>query len=132
MQPTLARMGLAAIIPLGLASCAISPAAGITVRDGSSVRLMAGQSARLDDGTTVHYARLVGDSRCPPGTQCVWAGDAEIELEWHQGHAPVQSARLHSNTAAGRDRVRWGQREIVLVEVARGSDRATLSVHRVQ
>lgn len=46
---------------------------GITV-------LKPGQSAQIDDSTTLHYVRLVSDSRCPVNAQCVWAGEVTIEL----------------------------------------------------
>lgn len=29
----------------------------------------------------IHFASVTSDSRCPTGTQCVWAGNAEIVLE---------------------------------------------------
>lgn len=115
-------------IASALAACAISPAAGITVKDGARVDLLPGQSARLDDGSTVHYARLVNDSRCPPDAQCVWAGDAEIALEWHTGNPPAQAVSLHTNTSVGPDRVRLGTREIQLTALTRDDARATLRV----
>ena len=44
-----------------------------------------GQSARVHAATTLHYVRLVSDSRCPVGTQCIWAGEATIELTLESG-----------------------------------------------
>jgi hypothetical protein len=44
-----------------------------------------GQSARVHASTTLHYLRLVSDSRCPVGTQCIWAGEATIELTLESG-----------------------------------------------
>lgn len=42
--------------------------------------LKPGQSASLDASTALHYVRLVNDSRCPADAQCIWAGEATIEL----------------------------------------------------
>ena len=67
-----------------LAGCTTVPAANqpsaSTIADGSDVQLGIGETARLADGSRLSYLRLVNDSRCPPGVQCVWAGDAEIAL----------------------------------------------------
>lgn len=30
---------------------------------------------------TVRFVELIEDSRCPKGTQCVWAGNAKIKIE---------------------------------------------------
>lgn len=46
-------------------------------------------------GLTVDFVRLVGDSRCPEGVNCVWAGDAEIELSV-KGKDEPRSVRLHT------------------------------------
>ena len=47
--------------------------------------LKPGQSASLDVATTLQYVRLVSDSRCPVDAQCIWAGEATIELTLESG-----------------------------------------------
>jgi len=47
--------------------------------------LKPGQSTRMDASTTLQYVRVVSDSRCPVGTQCIWAGEATIELTLESG-----------------------------------------------
>lgn len=43
--------------------------------------LKVGQSAALKNTDwTLTFVRVVGDSRCRPPAQCLWAGDAELEL----------------------------------------------------
>ena len=42
--------------------------------------LKPGQATSIGVATTLHYIRLISDSRCPVGTQCIWAGEAIIEL----------------------------------------------------
>lgn len=130
MPSILPRLAIT-MLPLLLCGCAITPAAGITVRDGARVDLMPGQSARLDDATTIHYARLVSDSRCRPDVQCVWAGDAQIALEWHAGSGAPRPINLHTNTGVGPDRARLGVREITLLDLARDDPRATLQVRLI-
>jgi len=52
---------------------------------GKLSMLKPGQSASIDPVTTLHYVRLVSDSRCPVGAQCIWAGEATIELTLESG-----------------------------------------------
>lgn len=47
--------------------------------------LKPGQSTRMDASTTLQYVRVLSDSRCPVGTQCIWAGEATIELTLESG-----------------------------------------------
>jgi hypothetical protein len=42
--------------------------------------LALGDSADLAASTTLRFERVVSDSRCPAGVQCVWAGEVRIAL----------------------------------------------------
>jgi len=55
-----------------------TPASELTV-------LKPGQFASINASTILHYVRLVSDSRCPVGTQCIWAGEATIQLTLESG-----------------------------------------------
>lgn len=46
-----------------------------------TVELKHGASRTVDSGLTIRFLSVLNDSRCPIGVQCVWAGNAEIELE---------------------------------------------------
>lgn len=58
----------------------IEPAKPVIVPNSSSFTLKPGDTATIATATTLQYLRLVGDSRCPPKAQCVWAGEVTIEL----------------------------------------------------
>ncbi|MEM7483282.1 MAG: hypothetical protein AAF481_19125 [Acidobacteriota bacterium] len=77
MRPTLLACTLFAL------ACQSSPAEDLpAVSPGESFRLAVGESARLDLlGWRVTFVEVVGDSRCPKGVQCVWAGEATVRLE---------------------------------------------------
>lgn len=45
-----------------------------------SLRLAPGEAAERE-GHRVAFVRVVEDSRCPVGVQCVWEGRAQIEVE---------------------------------------------------
>lgn len=46
-----------------------------------SVVLGFGDEATVAPGTQLRFVRVVNDSRCPKGVQCVWAGEVKIEFE---------------------------------------------------
>jgi hypothetical protein len=68
-----------------------------TVADGTSIQLAPGQSATLADDSRLDYVKLDNDSRCRPGVQCVWAGDAVIVMRWTPANAmTAQDFVLHT------------------------------------
>lgn len=121
------------IAPLALATalcaCAHSYNVSIPATDGSTVALNPGESASLATGR-VRYVRLVSDSRCPPGVQCVWAGDATIELEWTPTSGPARMIILHVNPQAGDNTANLGGRRIGFTWLERVGARASLRIDR--
>ncbi|WP_240099686.1 hypothetical protein [Thermomonas flagellata] len=89
-----------------------------------------GETATLDDGSRLTYLRLVNDSRCPPGVQCIWAGDAEIALRWQPARGPAQEASLHTSPLQGRaTATTFGPWQVRLEDLARGdAPKATLHI----
>lgn len=67
---------LIAVLP----SCATVDTA-VVANPGAEFSLAAGKSATIS-GTPyrITFNRVIEDSRCPVDVQCVWAGDAKIEL----------------------------------------------------
>ena len=46
------------------------------------IQIMFGESISMEKGKlTIKFKSLVGDSRCPQGVLCVWAGNTEVILE---------------------------------------------------
>jgi hypothetical protein len=58
---------------------AITPSVG--VETGSQFELRRGQQANVN-GTSlrIRFEAVTNDSRCPQGVQCVWAGNAAVNL----------------------------------------------------
>lgn len=117
-----------------LGGCAATPAnppAARAAADGSDIQLAVGEAAQLADGSRLSYLRLVNDSRCPPDVQCVWAGDAEIELRWQPASGPAQDTPLHTASIRGNTQARIGERTVTLVALERGdAPKATLKIER--
>lgn len=59
------------------------------------------------------FTRLVGDSRCAPDVVCVWAGNAELELEARVAGEPTA---IRLNTTVGPREAIVGDYRITLVE----------------
>ncbi len=77
--------------------------------------LKPGQSTRMDASITLQYVRVISDSRCPVGTQCIWAGEATIELTLESGKEKqtfTLTDRANKKNIAGID--------IELVSIDRG------------
>ena len=49
---------------------------------------------------TVKFISLVEDSRCPEGTNCVWAGNATIKVAVFEGGQEVKTFEANTNIGA--------------------------------
>ena len=80
------RSALAALaVLISLAACqpqsrAATPEATPEATPGTVV-LGFGDEATVAPSTQLRFVRVVNDSRCPKGVQCVWAGEVTIEFE---------------------------------------------------
>ena len=71
---------LVAALLIGLTSSLAAPVAPpALIKLETPFALKIGASAKLVNWS-VTFVRVVSDSRCPPNVDCVWAGDAMIEL----------------------------------------------------
>ena len=58
----------------------------VRVRLGQEFKLRVGQQAAVEgEGLRVRFAAVVNDSRCPADVTCVWAGNAEVQIEAEAG-----------------------------------------------
>jgi len=112
-----------------LANCASPHNVGVKVADGTTVALMPGQAATLNDGL-LRYVRLANDSRCKPGVQCVWAGDAVIELHWSPTTGTARTLTLHLNQQAGSTTAKFDTRQVTFTHLAHPQPQATLRIDR--
>jgi hypothetical protein len=92
----LACGSLLVVLSAGLAPVACNaPGTGFLadVRAGSAdtlLTLAVGQEARAPDGVLrVAFLAVSDDSRCPTDVQCVWAGNAAVELGIAYGMGPT-------------------------------------------
>src|SRR6476646_1224216 len=75
-----ARLFSATSLMVSVASCATVDTA-VVADPGAEFNLAVGKSATISDTDyRITFNRVTEDSRCPVDVQCVWAGDAKIEL----------------------------------------------------
>ena len=84
--------------------------------------MLTGTSLELSIGTpiadpasraTFTFVRVVDDSRCPKGVQCVWEGDATIELRVTPDQGEPETVQLHVNARTAKDVVVGGWRLVL-------------------
>lgn len=61
---------------------------------------------------TVKFVELIEDSRCPEGTNCIWAGNAKIKIEVSKGRS---KKTFEVNTNLGPKGAAFGGYQIELV-----------------
>lgn len=98
--------------------------------DATTITLNLGASTELPDGSHLSYLRLVNDSRCAPGVQCVWAGNAEIALRWKSTSGRQVDASVHTSGIRNMSKeARFGPYLVRLEELERGiAPAATLRI----
>ena len=117
IQPILLVCGL-----LSMSACATqatgSNPGGRMIEDGQTFTMHAGERVGFADSSALRYVRVTTDSRCPPGVQCIWAGDAEVAFEWTSGSGAVTTFSLHTGKDPKQQAL--GERRLTLVSLARG------------
>src|SRR5262245_29379930 len=113
---------------------------GLAARQDDSIVLTPGASHRIPDtDLTVVFEAVVEDSRCPVGTNCVWAGDATVRLRVDRARSKSVSVLLHTNEQFPQEAAHDGMRlrlvSLVPQPTADGpprpeSYRATLTIRR--
>lgn len=87
---------LLSIAAMTLPGCRGASAMRTPAPIGQPIRMAPGQQIAMPDGATLGYLRVAADSRCPPGVQCIHAGDADVVFEFAE--APQVPRRITVNT----------------------------------
>ncbi len=94
---------LAATLALSVVGCSSAPASagkngnggGRVVSDGASFAMQPGDRVTLSNASSLRYVNLKSDSRCPPGVQCIHAGNAVLAFESRPATGGLQSLELN-------------------------------------
>jgi len=97
-----AALALSGVLFLGsLAACRSTESTGnLELRVASAdstLALRVGEEVRAPDSVMrISFLGVSGDSRCPTDVQCVWAGDAAVEIGVAFGTGPTVPYMLHT------------------------------------
>ena len=95
-----ARRGLWMVLPMLAAGCIntfrMGPVPGTDERQQIEIPL--GETRLLDEERlAVSFGRVMEDSRCPSGTQCITAGNAMVGLILHERGEATRPVRLNTH-----------------------------------
>jgi hypothetical protein len=96
---------LAGLLHLAAASACAAPAPARRAEPAAEARgpvtLAVGETASFDGGKlSVKFVSVSEDSRCPKNEQCVWAGNARVELEVRVATGAPRAVSLDTNKGA--------------------------------
>ncbi|WP_235190975.1 hypothetical protein [Amycolatopsis rifamycinica] len=117
-----------------VAAAPVAPAAPapstVSAPAGQDVTLRLGQEVAVQGkDLTVRYTRVVADSRCRPGMQCVWQGEATLAfLLKEPGRGESTTAELHSGPRTGPQATTFAASRIELVSVSEDAEEATVRI----
>lgn len=61
-----------------------------------TVSLRAGQQKSLARNVKIQFLEVVEDSRCPEGTECIWAGNAKVKMAVSRGKIKAEEIEINS------------------------------------
>ena len=86
---------LAAVSALIVGACAPMQTTAVIVEPGIAFTLAPGQTATVKTAETrITFREVREDSRCPVDVQCVWAGDAKVEVTIDRTGVPAETKTL--------------------------------------
>jgi len=63
--------------------------------DHITIRIPYNQRVNINNDFTIHFNRVIADSRCPMDAICLWPGDGEVELKLSSGRN-IERVVLHT------------------------------------
>lgn len=108
-------MTLAVVVSAGLLGLGCGGPAAPSALLGETFVLAPGGMARISGTvTTVRFAGVLGDSRCPADAFCIQGGDAIVRIELQSGSGAAEPRDLHTGSL---EPVRYGDLTVALVQL---------------
>jgi len=71
----------------------------IEAHDKQQLKLQVNQEKKISkSGVTVKFVSVLEDSRCPVDTNCIWAGNAKIQIKLRKSKSAWKTFELNSNS----------------------------------
>lgn len=107
-------LAIVVALAMTLPGCTGSLATRAAAPTGEPIRMAQGQSIALSDGTTLRYVDVAADSRCPPGVQCIRAGDADVVFEFTDTARAARRITVNTDPPASATIGKWKLRLLAL------------------
>lgn len=89
------------VVAMTAPGCTTGAGSGrVTAPIGVPIQMAPGQQVSLPDGATLRYVEVAADSRCPPGAQCIRAGDADVAFEFTDTAQPPRRLTINTDPPA--------------------------------
>ena len=94
----------------------------------SQIKLQVGaQKKAFKNKLTVKFIQVLDDSRCPEDVNCVWAGNAKVQIKIRKGNGAWKTLEVNSSLAP--QTVEFGGYEIKLVNLT-PTPRSNIRINR--
>ena len=114
------------LLALGLIAMLSGCASSGAITTGLDTAMATGQQLSLPDASTLRYIGVANDSRCPPGVQCIRAGDADVEFDYASSGGAAARVTLNTEHARSAAIGKW---QLQLIDLAHGeAPRATIRI----
>ncbi len=109
-------MLLAALVSLAmmLPGCTGTSPTRDNAPSGQPIQMAPGQQISLSDGATLRYLEVAADSRCPPGVQCIHAGNADVVFEFADTGKTARRVTVNTDPPATASIGQWQLRLLAL------------------
>ena len=69
----------------------------VAAQSSQSLKVQIKQQKKISRGNlTIHFAELIEDSRCPTDTNCIWAGNAKIQIKIRKASGAWKTFELNT------------------------------------
>ncbi|MGH8077320.1 MAG: hypothetical protein ACREPE_08360 [Lysobacter sp.] len=118
----------AALVSLAvtLPGCTGASPTRATAPTGQPIQMAQGELISLPGGATLRYVEVAADSRCPPGVQCIRAGDADVVFEFTESAKTARRITINTDPPATATLGKWHLRLLALAFGA--SPKATVQI----
>lgn len=88
---------------LGLMQCSKKDAEQLTLNDTIKLQSKKSTTVKAADSNVQLTVSGISDSRCPANLQCIWAGEAVVDVELRDAIGAVQNASLCLGDCQGKN-----------------------------
>ncbi|UOG74369.1 hypothetical protein MTX78_19900 [Hymenobacter tibetensis] len=88
---------------LGLMQCSKKDAEQLTLNDTIKLESKKSTTVKAADSNVQFTVSGISDSRCPANLQCIWAGEATVDVELRDAIGAVQNASLCLGDCRGKN-----------------------------